>query len=198
MKYKHTPQLLSGYVLILIITSAITACSGDSKNLVNTANNWYPAVDPFGSEYSLDGDLITDGVVSVGFTIAQRPETETWTPWVELVCDPGFTLEDYSGLTITYRNDTDLLVKLSQSDFGPDGNETYAHYQYRLPASTDWNTQTIEFNAFQQPAWTPDQSTDIPLTLLHVDAIYLVPDLDYNTGESTVLHIKYLELLHRR
>lgn len=197
MKYKHTPHRLSGYVLILIIASTVTASSGEKENLVNSAN-WYPAVDPFGSKYSIDGDLITDGVVSVGFTIAQRPDPESWIPWVELVCDPGFTLEDYSGLTITYRNNTDLLVKLSQSDFGPDGNATYAHYQYSLPASKDWNTQTIEFNAFQQPAWTPDHSSDIPLTLLHVDAIYLVPDLDYNTGESTVLHIKYLELLQIR
>lgn len=196
MKYKHTPRLYFRFVLILIIASAITACSGEKENLVKTAN-WYPAVDPFGSDYSIDGDLITDGVISVGFTIAQRPETESWTPWVELVCDPGFTLEDYYGLKITYRNDTDLLVKLSQSDFGPDGNETYAHYQYSLPISKVWNTQTIEFNAFQQPAWTPDHSTDIPLTLLHVDAIYLVPDLDYITGESTVLHVKYLELLQR-
>jgi hypothetical protein len=191
------PSLIAALLVFIISISEVLSCSnrGDlERNLIFTAQAWYPAVDSYGSTYRTDGELVSDGVATVSFTIAQMDGTEEWTPWVELVCELGYTLEDYSGLEITYKNDTDLLVKLSQSDFGADGNETYSHYEYRLPSANEWQTHRIQFSTFLQPDWTPEISRIIPLYLENVNAVYLVPDLDPIAGESSTLQVRHLEL----
>lgn len=185
------------FLTIMIVMSCTRSDSElpDRENLVNHGDKWFTAVDPFGSSSEIDGSLIKSGVASVRFTIAHRTESETWSPWVELVCDPGHTFENYTGLTITYRNETPLLVKLSQSDFGSNGNETYSHYQYALPPSEVWNEATIYFTDFTQPDWTPENSKSIPMILENINAVYLVPDLDPSKGESSLLEVRYLKLL---
>lgn len=67
-------------------------------------------------------------------------------------------------------------------------------YQYRLLATEEWEMMSVSFSSFTQPEWTPEISSEIPLILENVDAVYLVPDLDYNIGESTNLKINSLEL----
>ncbi len=199
MTCNQLPNICILIISIIFVITGIIACGNhdeQNRNLIFTASDWYPAVDSFGSEYRIDGELITDGIATVSFTIAQRSESDDWIPWVELICDLGYTLENYSELEIAYKNDTDLLIKLSQSDFGEDGNQTYSHYEFLLPPAGDWNTHRVKFETFTQPDWTPGISKEIPLKLENVDAIYLVPDLDPAIGESSELSVRHLELFH--
>jgi hypothetical protein len=165
-----------------------------SGNLFLKADLWSVAVDPFGSEYEYTEPLIRDGVATVEFTIAKKTEYDQWYPFVELICDLGEPFTGFSSLQITYQCESDLLVKLSQSDFGEEGNETYSHYQYRLPATSKWKTSRLDFSLFDQPGWTPDISKDIPLNTDNINAVYLVPDLDPAIGESATLKVRNLEL----
>lgn len=114
--------------------------------------------------------------------------------FIELVCDLGHSLVDHTGLSIDYKCETPLVIKLSQSDFGKDGNESYAHYQFVVPASETITTAHLKFSAFTQPGWTPEYAAGIPLKLENVDAIYLTPKVDDSTGGSSLLGVKGLFL----
>lgn len=162
------------------------------ENLVETGA-WRPAADSFGSIFEVAEEVVVDGEIHIGFTIAKKTEPDMW-PYVELICETGAPLTGAQGLEITYKTDKELKIKLSQSDFGPDGNSTYAHYQIKVDPAGEWTTVTVNFEDFQQPSWAPEEATKIALNLDNVNDIYLVPGVDYDLGDSAVLGVKSLVL----
>ena len=161
-------------------------------NLLAHASEWSASTDRLGSSVKIGDKLIRNGVAEAHFDLTKR--TGDGYPFVEMICKLEQNIAPYSGGSITYRCDSDLLIKLSQADFGAGGNDTYAHYQLLLPKSSEWNTVHFTFDSFVQPAWTPEQSAQIGLVKKNVDAIYLVPNLDYDIGESATLSVKDLRL----
>jgi hypothetical protein len=161
-------------------------------NLLAMARGWSASTDRFGSSYTTGESLIENGIASATFN--QTSISDRGTPWVEMICRLNGNIGNYSRGSITYKCGTDLLIKLSQSDFGPDGNKTYSHYQLRVPASSDWTTIDFDLNDFAQPEWAPEISRTIPLKKENIDAIYLVPDLDYQKEESTTLQVRDMRL----
>lgn len=178
--------------IIIIAVSVYVACNYDNEdNLIHTANRWVAATDNIGSSYSYDGELIQDGVISVDFQIAEQTNGH---PWVALICDTGYSLENLSGLTIRYRSDQDLIIHLHQTDFGYTGNQTYSHYQFRLPATSIWRSRTVEFDEFSQPEWAPEESSAIPLKLENVNSIHFSPDLITENGGTANIQIRNFNL----
>lgn len=163
------------------------------SNLIETAAAWRPEADSYGSSFVVDPAIVVDGEINVDFTIAQKVGEE-W-PYIELICETGAeNLGGVETITITYKCGKYLKVKLSQSDFGSEGDNSYAHYYFELPASSEWTTETMRIEEFYQPGWAPASSTEIPLILENIQNIYLVPDLNYNIGDSTVLSVKSMIL----
>lgn len=178
--------------LIAIIAVAVyVSCNYDDENLIQTANRWVAATDNIGSSYSYDGELIQNGIISIDFKLAQLPGGE---PWVGLICDLGHSLQDFRGLTIRYRTDTELVINLYQSDFGYTGNQTYSHYQISLPSASIWRSRTVYFDDFRQPDWASAESLEIPFKPENVHAIHFNPNLDPTTGGTTNLQIRNLQL----
>ena len=161
-------------------------------NLLATARGWSASTDRFGSGYTTGDRLISCGAATVTFN--QAAITDRGTPYIELICSLNDNIVNYTGGSITYKCESDLLIKLSQSDFGPAGNKTYSHYQLRVPKSNEWTTIDFEFDEFSQPDWAPEVSRSIPIVKENVDAIYLVPDLDYTIEQSATLQVKDLRL----
>ncbi|MGM0461163.1 MAG: hypothetical protein ACQEQ4_01940 [Fibrobacterota bacterium] len=166
------------------------AAEADGPNLLHSGADWHPAADTTGSLIDTGDAMQIDSVITVHFTLAQKT-TEEW-PYVELICDTEDDFRNTETITITYTCDTPLILKLSQSDFGYEGNETYAHYEYVLPATEDWSKQTVHISDFEQPEWTPAESRDIPLKLENCDALYLTPQLDPQVGGESTLSVKHL------
>ena len=187
-------------VLALIMAFSVISCNvgntnktkrkeiGLSDNLLYAAHNWKAVTDELGSFYSPKNIGIVDGEMEVDFTLKKKEEGEI--VFIELVCELGHNLSDQSGLSIDYKCETPLVIKLSQSDFAKHGNESYAHYQYVVPASDTITTAHLKFSEFTQPGWTPDYAKDIPMNLENVDAIYLTPQVDDATGGSSRLGVK--------
>ncbi|KMQ52166.1 hypothetical protein CHISP_0847 [Chitinispirillum alkaliphilum] len=163
-----------------------------SDNLIRTAL-WRATTDDLGSSFQTGEELIEEGIAKVTFTIAVKEEEDEW-PYVELICETGMDLSEVQGMEIVYRCTSPLIIKLSQSDFGYEGNQTYSHYEYTAPASEEWNTVQISISDFTQPDWAPEDSRAIPLKMENVPDIYLVPALDYTTGESGTVEVKSLLL----
>lgn len=162
-------------------------------NLIETAAVWRPAVDSYGSSFVVDPAIIVDGEINVEFTIAQKLGDE-W-PYVELICETGAeNLAGVQTITLTYKCEKYLKVKLSQSDFGAEGDSSYAHYYFELDAAEDWTTVTMVIDEFYQPGWAPASAMEVPLTRENIQNIYLVPDVNYNIGDSAMLSVKSMVL----
>lgn len=190
----NIPNLGGLYWVDFTAIEAFPETRNRPENLILMKNKWSVAVDPFGSEFHYEEPLITNDIAEVSFTIAKRTHNDQWSPYIELICDVEADFSGFSGVRITYQCGTDLLMKLSQHDFGSIGNKTYSHYQYRLPPSCTWNTVWIDFSLFEQPYWTPEISKSIPLIKENINAVYMVPDLDATIGETTTIRVNHLEL----
>lgn len=174
-------------------TTQSSCCSKThAENLLYTAKEWKAYSDQLGSSFSPSEMVVVDSLIEVDFTLKKKEEGEI--VFIELVCDIGDSLAGKQGLELTYKCETDLLVKLSQSDFGGEGDQSYAHYQFRLPASESLTTAKLTFAEFTQPAWAPDASKGFPLKLENVRHIYLTPAVPELTGGSALLGIKALYL----
>jgi len=194
---------LSFLILVLAIPVLFTSCwcnsaQNDQKkseivedNLLYTAN-WKAVTDLLGSSYSPEKVSVVDSLMEVNFTLKKKEEGEI--VFIELVCGLNSNLSTEAGVVLSYKCETPLVVKLSQSDFGADGDESYAHYQYVVPASESISTVKLNFSDFTQPQWTPDGSKGIAMKLENVNAIYLTPDVDVATGGSSLLGVKGLYL----
>jgi len=163
-----------------------------SNNLINSAKEWKAVTDELGSSSSPKNISISNDQIEVDFTLKKKEEGEI--VFIELVCDLGHNLVGNKGLSIDYKCETPLVIKLSQSDFGKNGNESYAHFQFVVPASDTITTAHLKFSEFTQPVWTPDYSKGIPMKLENVDAIYLTPKVDEATGGSSSLAVMGLYL----
>ncbi|MCE0557279.1 carbohydrate binding domain-containing protein [Motilimonas sp. E26] len=187
------------FLFFTILYSALTAPSvqaaNDIKgvNLLHTAK-WNAATDSFGSSFNASEPLVQNEQIQVQFTLAKKQEGKGW-PFVELVCATATPLTGVDRVEITYRAESDVAVKFSQSDFGAKGDGSYAHYQTVIPASTDWVTTQLHASDFKQPSWAPESAKDIPLNLSNVQDIYLSPKLNFTTGETKTLWIKSLKVL---
>lgn len=116
--------------------------------------------------------------------------------WVELIYDlPGGTLAGYPQIELSYQSNTALVVKLSQREYGGEGDQSYAHYQIVVPAAASWQTVKLSQTEFQRPDWTPATSRDQGIVPQHVNAIYLVPDLTDDEGGQASLAVRSIALL---
>lgn len=192
-------NLLSTAIVVTLLAScqskSSTATDGEQsgveKNLLYTSD-WKAVTDLIGSSYSPDKAVVRDSLMEVSFTLKKKEEGEI--VFIELVCSLDSTLSASKGLEITYKCDSPLVIKLSQSDFGGDGDESYAHYQFIVPASETLNTVRVNYESFTQPEWTPEASKGKAMKLENVNAIYLTPDVDATIGGSATLAVKSLYL----
>ncbi len=166
-----------------------------TKNLLQYPQIWEAVADEFGSSFAEGDPFINDERLEVDFTITKKEGD--YYPYVELKCFPEVNYSAVNRITIRYECAHELVVKLNQSDFSAGGDESYAHYQFTLPAAAgEANSATIELNDFVQPDWATEASRAVALNKENVEAIYFVPALDYDLGESTKLKI-YSVTLHK-
>lgn len=159
-----------------------------TQNLVAKAKEWIPAHDEFGSSYDTSNAILSDSLKKIHYKLVKKSEGDKW-PYIELISIIGGNLNDKKAMKLRYSCSTQLIIKLSQSDFNNKGNETYSHYQYTVPASDSLNTVLLLFSEFKQPEWTPEESKTIPLKLENVDAVYFTPSVDAEVGGEADLSI---------
>ncbi len=175
--------------------SGKTASMLDS-NLLDHPQIWEAGVDDIGSSFVATNPLVDNSLIDIEFTIAKIGDDGY--PYVELKCFPEVEFDDTKGIDIEYECDKELVVKLSQKDFSGDGNGTYSHCQYVLPATNGAKAgKTLLFSDFKQPGWTPAESRAICLNLKNISALYFVPNVDYDLGELSKLKI-YLVKFNKR
>jgi hypothetical protein len=183
-----------------LFTLALLACGGDGKDKDDAPGDvmgpaaltedmlaypdiWYASVDEFGSSVKASMPVVSNGKIDIEFTIAKMAKPDEW-PYAELICEPGIAMNALEGIAIRYKSSVDLALKLSQKDFGPEGNESYAHYQHVLPKSAAFVDAVVMVDDFAQPEWADEAARKIKLNLANVSAVYLVPALDYAKGET--------------
>lgn len=155
-------------------------------------NDWSYATDPHGSTAHFHG--LKNNAIAVEFTRVPRVDKQN-NSWVELIYTlPNGNLSATKVIKIQYQSDQPLVVKLSQSDYGKEGDKSYAHYQAVLPKAQQWHTHTITLDQFERPLWTPSSSLDKGLKLENISAIYLVPDLTDEQGGKASLAVKSIKL----
>ena len=191
-------RILPVLVLSSLIPFSVMAkqSCGFTKNNSHPLNesDWRYATDPHGSTASIKKALLHEEQVWVAFNRVRRVDAKN-NSWVELIYDlPNKTLAGQSGIMLEYKSSTDLVVKLSQQDYGGEGDKSYAHYQYTLPAQTHWQTKCINLSDFSRPSWTPASSVDKGIIKEHVGAIYLVPDLKDAVGGKAVVAVKNISI----
>lgn len=163
-------------------------------NLVKSGADWYPACDEYGSSIDTTGGLFKkDGTVKVGLTLTPLESENRW-PYIELDCDIGKPISGTDSITVEYSSDTPISMKLSQSDLGDAGDQSYAMYGVLLSASNEFTSRTFAITQFKQPRWAEPSSKAIKLNLDHVKMIYFVPEISIETGGKSVLTLKSLVL----
>ncbi|WP_152996217.1 carbohydrate binding domain-containing protein [Pseudoalteromonas sp. H105] len=186
----------------LLVFSSVLSVSSTSEQHCQQAlssdplneKNWRYATDPHGSEVKTKQTLIKDERVWISFKRVPRVDAKN-NSWVELIYDlPNQTLEENSTILLEYKSRKNLVVKLSQKDYGGQGDKSYAHYQYILPAQTKWGTHCIDLADFARPSWTPENSVDKGIIKENVSAIYLVPDLKDELGGEATIEVKNISL----
>lgn len=163
------------------------------RNLLEFPQIWEAAADEYGSTFTEGEPFINDERLEVSFTIAKKEGD--YYPYVELKSFPEVNYSEVNHISISYACAHGLTIKLNQSDFSAGGDESYAHYQYTLPATDgEPHTAVIALSDFTQPDWAPEASRAIALNLENILAIYFVPNIDYDKGESTTLTLYSVEL----
>ncbi|MBQ4847463.1 hypothetical protein [Pseudoalteromonas sp. MMG005] len=158
------------------------------------AKDWRYATDSHGSRAIFEGGLVKDGQIDMGFSRVPRLDKAN-NSWVELIYDiPQRSLEGYESVTVTYQSDRALIIKLSQKDYGGQGDKSYAHYQVTLPKADKKTTHTVMLSDFSRPDWTPKWSTGKGMIKAHINALYFVPSLTDKDGGKAQLSISALTL----
>ncbi|RRS10471.1 hypothetical protein EAG18_00080 [Pseudoalteromonas sp. J010] len=183
--------MLSVRLFILVVAILLSGCTVASQTL--TSNQWRYATDPHGSQATYDEGLVQNGVVSVHFTRVPRVDKAN-NSWVELIYDLPQQLTSAFIVTLAYKSDKAVIVKLSQQEYGGLGDKSYAHYQSVLPASNSWQVVRLSLSDFERPSWTPEWSKDKGIVLEHISALYFVPDLKDATGGEATLSVNRLEI----
>ena len=181
---------------LLFAIFALAACSTYQDNGVIKTSQWRYATDSHGSNATLASAITHKDPIEISFYRVPRVDALN-NSWVELIYDlPGAYLPQQAQFTLTYQSDQPLIIKLSQKDYGKEGDRSYAHYQTILPNSQVWKTMTVTLNDFQRPHWTPSTSEDKGIINSHVSAIYFVPSLNDEQGGHAKLKIKSLDISH--
>lgn len=171
----------------LLLSSAAT-----EAHSVLDINDWSYATDPHGSVAHFHG--LNNDAIAIEFERVPRVDKQN-NSWVELIYTlPNGSLGVTETIEIHYQSDQPLIVKLSQSDYGKEGDKSYAHYQAVLPKAEQWQKQTLTLNQFKRPLWTPASSVDKGIKLANISAIYLVPDLTDEQGGKAKLAVKSIML----
>lgn len=156
---------------------------------------WSYATDPYGSEATIRENLVTDEGVWVSFNRIPRVDTKR-NSWVEVIYKPDTNLlAKAKGITITYKCDTELLIKLSQNHYGKEGDKSYAHYQIKLPVAQKWQQKNVRISDFTRPDWTPISSVDHGIVLEQVNALYFAPNMADEQGGEATLQIRDVRLV---
>lgn len=160
-----------------------------------TASDWRYATDPYGSEAFVCSALVDDQGASIAFSRVPRVDAQR-NSWVELIYDlPEGNLNSVTRVKITYKSSEDLVIKLSQKDYGGDGDKTYAHYQTKIDSADQWQQVTVDLDDFQRPSWTPQSSVDKGIIKENISALYFVPSLTDERGGNAELKIQDVQLL---
>lgn len=192
-------------LLFTLTFFGIASCNSESdekeKPSVKKTENqlyevsWSASTDTVGSFYKPQKVVVKDSAVTVDFY--REPKSEVKNTWIELIASIGKKLTGTDSLKITYKCDKPLIIKLSQEDFGSNGNETYSHYQHVVSACDNYSTIVVKIKDFEQPDWTPDESKGIDLNLDNVKKIYLTPDVEESSGGKASLSIKSILLYQK-
>jgi len=158
-------------------------------------SQWSYDTDPYGSEAIINEKLIRHGAIWIKFKRVPRVDAKR-NSWIELIHKlPSGSLAGKQKIRLTYFCEIPLLIKLSQQEYGKDGDKSYAHYQIELPATKKWSTQEVELADFNRPDWTPINSKDFGLLPEHINALYLTPRLTDKVGGEAILQVRAIELL---
>lgn len=182
-------------LFIATISSIISACShANNQQATLDETQWSYATDPYGSEATFKEQLITNHRTWVHFKRIPRVDAQR-NSWVELIYNlPEQSLASHKKIHLEYKSDHPLILKLSQKDYGSDGDKSYAHYQLVLPASLGWSNMDVSVEDFSRPSWTPKESKDVGIIGERISAIYLTPSLTDEAGGEATIEIKSLEL----
>lgn len=186
------------YALLCLATASIininvSVATEQSSKL--KPSNWSYATDPYGSTATFRNQILTPAGIWVNFKRIPRVDAKR-NSWVEVIYTPDVpTLAGTKRISLTYKCDIPLLIKLSQSHYGKDGDKTYAHYQTSLPASNEWNTVEVDLTTFSRPDWTPKSSLDHGIVLNEINALYLTPSMTDKYGGEATLQVQAIELL---
>ncbi|MDK2595962.1 hypothetical protein [Pseudoalteromonas obscura] len=179
-------SFLSGLLLV--------GCTSTQSPVKFNEDHWRYATDPHGSQVLLDEPLVQNNRVKIGFDRVPRVDKQN-NSWVELIYDiPSGNLNGLDSIELTYQSDQPLVIKLSQQEYGGQGDKSYAHYQVVLPRALTPQTQRVTLQQFTRPDWTPVWSKDRGIIKSSVSALYFVPDLTDKTGGRASMTIHQLSL----
>jgi hypothetical protein len=188
-----TKILLAGLASLLLLF--FLPAKADSIQAPLDKHQWSYDTDPYGSEAIINEKLIRHGGIWINFKRVPRVD-ETRNSWIELIhLLPTASLVGNQKIRLTYQCDIPLIIKLSQREYGENGDKSYAHYQITLPATDQWSTKEVDLKDFYRPEWTPASSKDFGLLPEHINAIYLTPSMTDKDGGEAILQVRAIELL---
>jgi len=192
MQSFNKPLLISLTCFLLLVISPVHA---EKTHTPLDKHQWSYDTDPYGSEAIINEKLIRHGGIWIKFKRVPRVDAKR-NSWIELIHKlPKSTLAGSQKIRLTYQCEIPLLIKLSQKEYGKHGDQSYAHYQIKLPATKQWSTKEVDLKDFYRPEWTPASSKDYGLLPEHVDAIYLTPSMTDKDGGEAILQVRAIELL---
>ena len=148
MHFIKSTLLASIASLLLLVTTSVLA---DTTYPPLNKHQWTYDTDPYGSEAIINEKLIRHGGIWIQFKRVPRVDFKR-NSWVELIHKlPNATLGGSQKILLTYQCDMPLIIKLSQQEYGKNGDKSYAHYQIKLPASQGWTTKEIALQDFARP-----------------------------------------------
>lgn len=193
-------------LLILIPVFALTSCltteaAADGPEMTPIAEQdlmetgiWTPG----STAGSTNEGLVEmeDGSIHIDYMQAKKEKPNQW-PDIEVSVafepqEDGFEPRFYGmeTITLTYKCSDELKIRLNQTDFMADGDNSFALYYWAVPASDEWKTVTVELSKFIQPSWAEASSKAIPMKLQNVTAIALSPQTSYATGGEATIDVQ--------
>lgn len=186
-------KIVTTSLVSLLLT--ITTVNAQGAPQLLSEKQWSYDTDPYGSSAIIKDKLITTDGVWINFTRIPRVDVMR-NSWIEVIYQlANASLENTKKISLTYKCDIELLIKLSQQDYGKEGDESYAHYQVTLPPATEWTTKEVALSNFSRPHWTPASSKDFGLIPERIDALYFTPQMTDEKGGNATLQIRSVELL---
>jgi len=191
----HFFKLILFAVLTNFLTVFIVYANAETTQAPLDKHQWSYDTDPYGSEAIINEKLIRHGGIWIKFKRVPRVDANR-NSWIELIHKlPTASLAGKQKIRLTYQCDIPLLIKLSQQEYGKNGDKSYAHYQIKLPATKQWTTKEVDLKDFYRPEWTPASSKDRGLLPENIDAIYLTPSMTDKDGGEAILQVRAIEVL---